>query len=418
MEYFYEGCSVNVMGSSTLQCVLQGARVLLGITYPPQYVVYTTHAMNMMIRFSLFVLALNLIPSSGFYDVPGIVIAPYAASQWGSFKEIDSDEFTVPRMNIVLHPSNHFVPYMWCIIVGSLYINDVFRCVLLSLKRWNSRDNHIDLTWYHTMLISIPMLFTYTALHLGSHDIVGLIFIFVLTGFSGMCSLAVEYLRACVNTSTIVGLSDDLVLMLSHLHDIALTIATQVALIPVVYNFIHEDEQLTSTQVVTTVLLCMVYLSLMIIRHMHQHLCDVFEVNWTSYTSMLWWGSVGRAHIITNTPPARVVCPHCDSLADTTSGKSNMIHTKSVQVDGETPEDIFNRLYGCHVYLEPLAVNVGVQSPCVQSHVAYSNDDVNQDRENIGLIIEWRRYYIINALINLLLLVHLLQMAGWSEDIF
>ncbi|KAJ1464668.1 hypothetical protein T484DRAFT_1757929 [Baffinella frigidus] len=206
----------------------------------------------------------------------------------------------------------------------------------------------------------------------------------------------------------------------------------------------------------------------------HHRLCSIFEQTWPSQVSMKAWCDpepapckldsvddavdLGSASAVDKWQRLRGRQPSCLSALRKSSVKDvdgQVVALADIQdpLDLQSSEEMFSALYGCHLYRDDPSADVvhivdhnhqvvtvkltedfnmynhfhsksavtrdGVFSRGV--HIAHlgagpqlfhTSIDTNgaNTRNMIGTLVEWRRYYIINILIDALLLVILLDM--------
>jgi hypothetical protein len=91
----------------------------------------------------------------------------------------------------------------------------------------------------------------------------------------------------------------------------------------------------------------------------------------------------------------------------------------------ESSEELYDKIYfGCHKYhIETESEHRSRQmelSPIGSGSSTFHKytDEVGQvSRQLIGLLVEWRRYYMINLFINCLLVLSMLNMSGFFTDL-
>ena len=214
----------------------------LCFTFPNEFVTNTVHLTNLVIRLALIVIQISMLE---FYsqdmnpDLPGISVAEYDYAQWKTLRPVDWHNGELPSMQVVLSAGNPGVVIIFGFAVVSLFLNDLFRCGKIARNEWNPSDNQFDMYWYLILAISIPLLFLFTALVLGTHDIVVLLLIFVLVFISACTAACKDFMRVLINTERTNRMRGSVMLTLQVIHDFTLFLATSICLIPVTYNMIY-----------------------------------------------------------------------------------------------------------------------------------------------------------------------------------
>ena len=189
----------NAFGSG----VLGALSASVCCTHPSEFVANTVHLTNLVIRLSLIVIQISMLE---FYSLdmntylPGIAVAEYDFAQWRTLSPIDWHDEQLPPMRVILAAGNPSVVVIFGIVVFTLFLNDLFRCGNIARNEWNPCDNQLDMYWYLILSISVPLCFLFTALVLGTHDLLMLLVIVVLTFLSAFAAASKDFMRVLINT--------------------------------------------------------------------------------------------------------------------------------------------------------------------------------------------------------------------------
>jgi hypothetical protein len=253
--------------------------------------------------------------------------------------------------------------------------------------------------------------------------------------------------------------------MLRVTQDTTMIIASQVVMIPLFSNLIqYSEEHVTIGHFVISSLFNVFVYALMITTYRHNRLCTIFEETWPTRCSMVPWGlDTGLINNHENVAHITASLVTFDSSASRDiPGKytTRKAPTKLLPVandvheplEPQTSEQLFNSLYGCHMYKNDPSADVvhiidhdhklitvklsedfnmysqlystdGIARNGVLAngvHMAqmgaaphlfhnYIDEDGSITRKMIGVLTEWRRYYILNLFIDAILLASLLN---------
>ncbi|KAJ1465630.1 hypothetical protein T484DRAFT_1757277 [Baffinella frigidus] len=389
----------------------------------------------------------------GHPSTPGGEIQEYGHSVWAITTGVP--------WGITTNGGHSYGPFVWVTAVVGLLVSDVIRCVLIVTDRWHSNKNHQDMTWSLISTTSIPLVFAMTTVTLGHDDTCLLICTFYMVMIAGVCGATVEQIRSLVNTDTIPGIHDTVMVVLRLAHDVLITVITQVAWMPLLYHIVDQTQSVQPEDLVAASTLSGLAMILMFTQYRCSRLCSIFEKTWHSKHSTTEWSMVSTQPIIPQSnyrfEAAIVVQPFEVTDHTTTSGQSGKVKTIT-PIAG--PETLFKTLYGCHADDKSISADavhitdqdnqivtvnltedfnmynqlhnqrmqknrsdIGSTGAPKGMHVAflgvgehlfhtYLDEDGHLTRQMIGHLTEWRRYYLTNILINALLVINLFAMTG------
>lgn len=377
----------------------------------------TIHVMNLILRLAMLAMGATISLFIGFPNGPGLASAAYANSEWDSLDEYEWANSALPHMKTVVYPGSMFVPCVWFVIVISLFASDMVRCALVFQNSWNACDNHIDMMWYQTALFTLPILFAYVALLLGTHDIILLMMVATFTELSSMCAVTMEFMRTVVNTEATPYMECSVMLLLQAMYDVSLASASQVVLTPFFYNLLYSTEITTPLQTTLAICFMSLVIALFAIQHSHQARCSTLETHWLTNRSVVRWGR-DRLFGTEVYQPGTVEFPRFEGGG----GFGKFQECNEEDDDGtskeETSEDLYNRIYGCHIYGEKTEMRphgeIYATPVRAMSWVTpvYTDEIGSLSRLKIGILVEWRRYYAVNMIINYLLIIGMIQMTS------
>ena len=401
--------------------VLDVLRASVCCTHPSEFVANTVHLTNLVIRLSLIVILISMFE---FYsldmnpDLPGIAIAEYDYTQWKTLRPIDWHEEQLPPMKMILASGNPSVVIIFGIVVFTLFLNDLFRCGNIARNEWNPCDNQLDMYWYFILSISMPLLFVFTALVLGTHDLLMLLVIFVLTFISAFAAACKDFMRVLINTERTTRMRGSVMRMIQVIHDLTLFLATVICLIPVTYNIVHHEGRGSVIDLVTSISFTVLYFTMMCTQHSYDHRCSILENRWPNERAVLTWNMPRQAEFTDEvTHKAEIVFPRHPGPIKT-SPITEGVKDELADIDPfnvETSEQLFDRIYHGG-YMETATEHMRhlVLTP-VGSFRSYTDQVGQLRRKTVGLHVEWSRYYAVNMIINIVLVAGLLNFTGFIQ---
>ena len=399
----------------------------LSITHPTEEFVLFVHVLNLITRLSIIAMGVvitGFFPQSYAPIIPGITMPPYIFSDWNTMRVYEWNDEELPQVRMITDPENPAVVIFFGFIVFSLFSNDLFRCGLMMRHEWNSCDNQIDFWWYVMGFVSIPGVFTFTALSLGTHDVVTLLLIGFLTFTSSVAAAVKELLRSLVNTETTPFMKITAMWFLQMIHDLSLFVAMIVTLLPFMYNLVHAIEGISAFDFANAIVFELLFISIVITQYSYDVRCSILEQRWPSHRAVVLWGLPRQDNISGDKIyTAEAVFPRLKVADKKDAGEGVDDFADPFCV--ETSEELYDKIYfGCHKYhIETESEHRSRQmelSPIGSGSSTFHKytDEVGQmSRQLIGLLVEWRRYYMINLFINCLLVLSMLNMSGFFTDL-
>lgn len=398
----------------------------LSITHPSEIVVNSVHLLNLITRLlvlAMGVVIINIFPSTYVPMLPEIAMPPYIFSDWDTMGVYDWNEDELPQMKLIASPENPTVVFFFGFIIGSLFLNDLFRCGLISRNEWNASDNQIDFWWYMMGFISIPCIFSFTALSLGTHDVVTLLLIGLLTFISSVAASVKELLRSIINTETTPFMRITVMSYLQMIYDLSLFTSMIVTLLPIMYNSVYDRAGISVFAFATAIVFELLYISMASVQHSYEVCCSILENRWPSHRCVILWGLPRQEPLCdSNTFTTDVVFPR-SKVADKEYSRKNEkeMDDSADPFSVETSEELYDKIYlGCTSYHVETASEHRSRQMQLSSPIGWGSDtfhkytdEVGQgSRQIIGRLVEWRRYYMINIFINCLVVLGVLNISG------
>ena len=398
----------------------------LSITHPSETVVNSVHLLNLITRLLMIamgVVVATIFPSTYEPLLPVIAMPPYTFSEWDDMAVYDWKNDELPGMKLVAAPENPAVVLFFSFIVFSLFCNDLFRCGFILRNEWNASDNQIDFWWYMMGFISIPCIFAFTALSLGTHDVATLLLIGLLTFTSSVAASVKELLRSLINTETTPFMQITVMSYLQMIHDLSLFTSMIVTLLPFMYNLVYAHAGVSSFAFATAIIFEMLYLSMVTVQYSYEARCSILENRWPSHRCVILWGLPRQeplwdsdaltAGVVFSRPNVTNEEEHANTERE--------IEDSADPFSVETSEELYDKIYfGCASYhvesaSEHRSRQMQLSSPIGSGSGTFHKytDEVGQgSRQIIGRLVEWRRYYTINMFINCLMVLGVLNISG------
>ena len=319
-------------------------------------------------------------------------------------------------MRMVSAAGNMWVVLMYSLVVFTLFINDLFRCGSIARKEWFSCDNQMDVSWYMVTSVSIPLLFQFTALVLGTHDLLMLQVVVILTFISACAAESKDFLRVLMNTEKIPCMKGTVMFMLQTIHDLTLFISMIIILLPIMYNIVHAPSGISTLEFAIAIAFMCLYIAMVTTQYTYEYRCNIVENRWPSEKAVIAWNSPRQEKlsepVIQST---EVVFPRFP-VTNKEDSKNNMVKGDQSALDPfnvETSEQLFDRIYyGCYLESATEHVKQLVWTP-TGSFRKSTNQVDGLTRKTVGLRVEWARYYAINMAINTLLVLGILKLSGF-----
>jgi hypothetical protein len=416
------------------QTAVHSICVAAAVTHPSDQAMDFLHMFSLLKRIMLLIVGIVMFATAGTRCSPGIGFPQFSKSEWQSVTYSDWRYDLLVGGWTISMPGSNLWPGLWILTVTVLIIYDTLRCVLVLSHRWNRQNNTIDMTWHMMAYIPLPLVFIGTSLTLGHRDILIMMSILLLVVFSSVCGAVLEQIRSLVNPGTIPGMPISVIFVLRGMQDVSMVIASQLVAVPLVANLFSADvfspdDQPTSLQLLTFTLHCCLVLCLALINNRQSRLCTIFEQRWPENMSFTSWNvdrrtkNVDHEHKQSNhkdddiphpqkyehspyEPNTDVVRIVDGDKRVTTIKLTEDFHKKGVY-------DFRNKgMYVTRVRSHPS--QPGEEWECVNSHK--DHEDIAHMRRTTGMLMEWRRHYLINMLINSLLLVDIISITGGGPE--
>jgi hypothetical protein len=413
------------------QSVVEYICVITAVTHPSDGIIDFMHMFSLLKRIVLLGVGLALFVTDGAPCSPGVAIPEFSESEWKTVTRADWLDSILPGGHTIATPGSLVWPCLWILTVVTLVICDTMRCMLVASSRWNRHDNQIDMTWQLMACIPLPLVFAATSITLGHRDILILLSIVSLVFLSCVCGTLVDHVRMFVNPSTIPGMSVGVVYLLRGLQDVSMIIASQLVSLPIMANFFYTSEYPTGIQIVTFTLHSCLVIYLTITNHANSRLCTIFENSWTDNRSVSEWDMNRRTN---NTEEFSMHGEYehrgerqDDHRDDTTAYKHDLYNTDTDVVrivDGDRRVTTIKLTEDFHDIMrlgtprlrtnEPPSDNYhpGMHTTRVEMNAHGGHEHIHKMRQRIGMLMEWRRYYMINILVTSLLVADILSITG------
>jgi len=405
---------------------------LLGLQYPCEFFLAAVHLYNTLVRLWMVGILVGIMVYAGPGQAAGLAVSPRSLSKWPTPEPGRWSEDSMPRMQPLLEPGGPGGPTALLVLLVFLCASDLSQCRRVQRDTWFAAKNDLDWHWHQVTYAAVPLLLAHTATLLGTHDVQCLAFIAVNAGVSGLCAATVEGVFALTEHSDDVNRL--LLKPLYTMHGLGLAFATQGVLMPLTLTIFDADPKVTHMQGALAVAVMALYATLLgTTTSLHlaceQHrerfpgdrsvaLCNQGSEEWivsepawhdarsgetseqrrepvccTTHTGM---------HARPETPgtprkegPVWVgpTDPYRSSSSSSSSSRPNTGSESSARHAGPLP-----------LGAPPVTFlgNTPEELSCVQSELL---------RRDIGLLVAWRRYFVVSALINTILGLSLVQLA-------
>ena len=363
------------------------------------------HIARLCTHCTLACVAVALVSTNGYSCVPGFTVMQYAYTNWDNSTLSDWQVNQLPSPVMVTLPGDTTILTVWLFTTVIMLVNDLLCCGLTRNNLWYLEANHVDMGWHTSACVGLPLLFLCVASLLGSHDVVVLALIAVITSLSSLCGLLMEQVLAHTNTGSTDGLLNNVVFVLHTAQHVSLIIAAEVVLIPAYVNDAMQNETLDSSQRLLVLLFTALVGTLCATSFSHNRACNKFELAHANDASMMSWDTPPEAPLEAgqqlpqqHTPFEVLVIP--DSGDDTTTTTTTTTHCVTVTA-----------------VLTGAAHNSSSSTPShpntmVMRASIVRDDDSRSIRKTIGENTEWRRYYGVTIFIDAVLVILLFKMTG------
>jgi hypothetical protein len=399
---------------------------ILCYNHPPESIIVVVHVLNFIIRLGLVAMAITIqmmFPYSAEPMSASFSINAYKFSDWEAVSIEKVLDGTQSNMYVILSTGRISTVLMWTMIVVSLLFNDICRCIEIIRGKWIFGDNHLDVTWYTISSFSAPLLFGFTALSLGTHDMVIVILVVWLVFISSVAAGGREVTHTQVRPDFAVAFSFQMI------HDLALSLAAGVIMSPFMLNLLYFREEITAWHYTNAILFVSMYTTMMLTNHLYEYRCSVIETRWPSQPSVILRGMPRQSALEKVCNNVETCFPYFPDAgkpdADIPGFNNGQLNPEGSDHDPfniKNSELVFDHIYyGCHHYETSVHLsNEEIQSTkdyqCGHGSFHTHMENIERiTREGVGRLCEWRRYFAINLCINALLVVGILNMIGLIE---
>ena len=422
--------------------------VACALQAPPEWVIDCVHVYNIVFRLAVLVLGIVLYSDAGFYPSPLLTVSAYSYAAWD---EVAGPGDVLPSPLVMLPPDGMLLAVVWFMLTTACLVGDGER--FLS-KVCGVRGNRIDYEWHVIMAVVWPLLVLFVALLLGTHNILVLVAVTLLSAFTGVVAQLAENITKLVNLEEGggSGFTSYALPTLRTWHDWMLAMTTLIVLFPLLCNSATDRAQVSPLRGMVGACLVCLALSFAVIQRAHHHFLKRVQRTWPC--RLLREHGWSEAAQLASSPGAaapsgklhnlfrKLAAPRVDrgeELYENLYGAR--VYSEGAATDGfrsssgykDMPDDTFNRLYGCQVapataeitpppsyeisadlqYL-PNAGSRG-RDALAPRHNPYSSVDTHEEdarcaRMRVAYLVEWRRHYVLNILVNVVLLASLLEM--------
>jgi len=454
--------------------------VCAALRAPPEWVLDAVHVYNLIFRLALLVLGTAMYASEGFAGSPGITLAEYDYTAWDDVPDSawGADAGELPGPSAVLSPGSGLLAVLWFTLAATLFVGDIERMASKVFGVRDSRIDYVwhgimGLASPQLFLLLAVQLGTHDLVSLAFALILTCVSIVVSQVAESMCKLVNLEEGTSPKGFTSVALP-----VLRWCYDICMAVLTFVVTLPVLRNSAAEHPGVSTLRGALCVCLVMYSVSLVAIQHAHHRFLRRVQKTWPCREKREYESSGARDAAPPRFLEARsttgvrdffrkLAAPRPDRGADLYENlygtrvfteysprarrpPASPSHSFKWQSAPDESDDTFNRLYGCRVNGGSASNNYALTAavgtitappayrmtsdlqyvPCAgsrgrdklipRSHgfteVDTHEEDARCARMRVAHLVEWRRHYVLNILVNTLLLTSLVQMDRVSVD--
>jgi hypothetical protein len=392
--------------------------VVLCVKSPESCIVTAMHVANLMFRLVLLSTGCIWFTLVGYDEAPGIGHSIFTPKNpYHHDTGMGRWSFDAP----ILLKGNIFIPCVWSIMLLILIWTDMVRLRHIVAGRFYSHTNHLDLTWHVISTCCIPLLMTCTALQLGMDDLYMISILLVCSLLAGLCDFLGEELFLLYTKEfhkEQEALRADLTWTTSYMYLILITVSLLFATSPILFTAFRQDHTVPLSRWLTIVVIFKFVVLLVVVQ----------VLNFRSYRMLQKTRSDHRG-LVRPIPYKRLQCRlsinndtmHTDKEVVYESEKSSDLTSDHLEGDSDpfntnTSERIFNAIYGCYVHNEHHAEARAMGSVNPVSCTDHDGDG-NGTQRKVGMLVEWRRHYLLSMFINTLLICILFQITGVEINI-
>jgi hypothetical protein len=435
--------------------------VILAIQCPPEVYIDIIHAVNTLVHVALIALWAVASLTTGFPNAP-VLIYNVSPTEYDTDGNHHGEYTPYYHMKRVVRESM-VIPIVWLLLVGVLLGCDISRIRYRWCRALQPRDNYVDARW-HTMTIFVipPLVIVATTLSSG-HSTATLAGVGLFTCISSILALSAEELHGVVVSSTVPGprnVRDNVVSVMISLF----AVTVMAAGIPICSGLLQALQHLaldeviypdvSSTQIVvaTTAVLLMWVLAVIQLwnhcsydklHHMRPDRCSFVPLNPSEWDD--------RVRQVANPPPVYIFSSSTDeppveepakfpprpTAAETETAKLYWVEpvhergtglildvgspyrdvgapyrettTMVVDIPGTSPVHVDETSSASESAAKPVVFDDRYWTTPVNEPA--TDADFELARRQVGLLVRWRRYYVLAPLINILLIETIVEMA-------
>jgi hypothetical protein len=289
------------------------------------------------------------------------------------------EKVAIPRGNV-------FIPIVWCTVVLLLVVSDVVRCMLTITQRRATVHKALDIVWFDTSGLALPLLFVCVATQLGTHELFLLLFVLASVVLSSVCALCAEELSTVAHIQH--SAADEevrtcVVWVLRTMHDASLFVVLLAVAMPFLFDV---DKTLVANSVKTLLVGSFIGLTLLLSvtqfcnHRLYSLVSKVRAERRDTLAALGGWYPPAVFPTVLPTPdhpPSvhhypvhhrhhhdddQISKPHADGNNSNNTDQTDQ--TDQTEADEEVDDAavhvqaslaMFNVLYGCHVYDNPEA---------------------------------------------------------------
>jgi hypothetical protein len=378
--------------------------VLTGIIDPSIGYLKIIFIMNGFIHLLLLALGLTASLTVGFPYAPGLTLTDYRTPAWDATVD---PEGLVERL--LIPPGSAIMPVAWGLTVALLLGFDcnTIRSVLVDPVQMY--DNRIDMAWWAVTSMYFPVLSVLIVTILGKRDILHVLYGMSFTGISTLFAFVAEEIQTIVVNNSVYGqpqLKRDIswILVLAHVLITYIVIERGISSFVIWATYMQID--VSTSQVFIAVLFVLFQVTMAGI-HVCNHILYNKLSNMRPDRCNLLYYLEALPKLSTMTASSKLSTEITSS--DQPQTQSDLSQTERTSLDHpQTQSD------------PPPTERTSFDQPQAQSDPPQTQSPVTDlifenARNRVGVLILWRRHYVVTTIVNALLLVTLQEMTGVGD---
>lgn len=407
--------------------------VLVGVSAPPEAYLEPLHVMNTSIHVVL--LALWVLASVTI----GFPFAPVART----LKEANGK-------TEVLTEESRIIPVAWIWLVMFLLGCDVSRMRTFLSVSFPKRDNRVDMRWHSTLAMVMPILICIVVTMTGPQDVVTLIHLMALMCVANIFSLSAEELQGLIISTSVQGPHDvriDLISLLSTSSIVCLIFGAVPLINTCVRGFIefgggnavNDGMTMTVLQLVMSLMASIFVGSHILVQICNHAMYNKLHTMRPDRCNLLPFYSDDRHDPVRDEPvphvsdveqfpvvkfpttrPDYMVTSSVSYKSGNEAGSSTTSHPvlhEPIERALVVPVDTANEKY----YVTPVGPcnfpSTIIPDHCNEPVVYLSDTEFEIYRKHVGVLVRWRRFYVLSQMMNILLFMILVDMTGFLQTI-